>query len=151
MRKGLIITCIVLIGLSLYGIIESFRLERTMQLGVGIGFLPMSMSLVIGVLAIVLWMGVRSGRIEVKDGPICEKGGPLRVLLMVVFLGGYLILIDAVGYVPSTFLFFAATVLFLGKGKIVKTVLTSACFTFFLYAIFRLWLKSPLPTGFLGI
>ncbi len=151
MRKGLIITCIVLIGLSLYGIIESYRLERTMQLGVGIGFLPMSMSLVIGILAIVLWTGVRSGRIKVKDGAICEKGGPIRVILMVVFLSGYLILIEAVGYVPSTFLFFTATVFFLAKGRIVRTVLTSACFTFFLYAIFRLWLKSPLPTGFLGI
>jgi hypothetical protein len=32
-----------------------------------------------------------------------------------------------------------------------KTLLTSAACTFFLYAIFRLWLKSPLPTGILGI
>ena len=48
MRKGLITACIVLIGLSIYGIIESSRLERTMQMGIGIGFLPFCMSLVIG-------------------------------------------------------------------------------------------------------
>ena len=56
-----------------------------------------------------------------------------------------------IGYVPATFLFFCATVFFLGKGRIVRTLLTSAAFTFVLFAIFRLWLKSPLPVGFLGI
>ena len=40
MRKGLITASIVLMGLSLYGIIESSRLERTMKMGVGIAFLP---------------------------------------------------------------------------------------------------------------
>jgi putative tricarboxylic transport membrane protein len=151
MRKGLIAACIVLIGLSLYGIIESSRLERTMQMGVGIAFFPLSMSIVIGILAAVLLVGILKGKVEIKDEPICEKGGAWRVVTVVAILMAYIILIEGIGYVPSTFLFFAATVLFLGKGRILKTLLTSAACTFFLYAIFRLWLKSPLPTGFLGI
>jgi len=151
MRKGLITACVVLIGLSLYGIIESSRLERTMQMGVGIAFFPLSMSLAIGVLSVILLVGVLKGKIKVKDEPICEKGGALRVVTVVAILLGYIILIEGIGYVPSTFLFFAATVCFLGKGRILKTLLTSAACTFFLYAIFRVWLKSPLPTGFLGI
>ena len=151
MRKGMIAACMVLIGLSLYGIIESSRLERTMQMGVGIAFFPLSMSIGIGILAAVLLVGILKGKIEIKDEPICEKGGPLRVVMVVAILLAYIILIEGIGYVPSTFLFFAATVLFLGKGPILKTQLTSAACTFFLYAIFRLWLKSPLPTGFLGI
>jgi putative tricarboxylic transport membrane protein len=151
MRKGLIAACMVLIGLSLYGIIESSRLERTMEMGVGIAFFPLSMSIGIGILAAVLLVGILKGKVEIKDEPICEKGGAWRVVTVVAILLAYIILIEEIGYVPSTFLFFAATVLFLGKGRILKTLLTSAACTFFLYAIFRLWLKSPLPTGFLGM
>jgi putative tricarboxylic transport membrane protein len=151
MKKGLITASIVLMGLSLYGIIESSRLERTMKMGIGIGFLPFTMSLAIGVLAIVLLAGILKGRIKVKDEPICEKGGAFRVVTVVAILVVYLILIEGIGYVASTFLFFFATIFILAKGRIVKTLLTSAAFTLFLYAIFQLWLKSPLPTGFLGI
>ncbi|HEX7372318.1 MAG TPA: tripartite tricarboxylate transporter TctB family protein [Thermodesulfobacteriota bacterium] len=151
MRKGLIAASIFLMGLSLYGVIESSRLERTMQMGVGIAFFPLSMSIGIGILAAVLLVGILKGKVKIKDEPICEKGGAWRVVTVVAILLAYIILIEGIGYVPSTFLFFAATVLFLGKGRILKTLLTSAACTFFLYAIFRLWLKSPLPTGFLGI
>ncbi len=151
MKRGMIAASIVLIGLSLYGIIESLRLERTMQLGIGISFLPLSMSLLIGVLAVLLLIGILKGRIGIKDGPICEKGGALRVVTTVALLTGYVFLIEAIGYVPSTFLFFAAMILYLGKSRWVKALLASAAFTFFLYAIFRLWLQSPLPTGFLGV
>jgi putative tricarboxylic transport membrane protein len=151
MRKGLITASFILMGLSLYGIIESSRLERTMQMGVGIAFFPLSMSIVIGILAAVLLVGILKGKVEIKDEPICEKGGASRVVMAVAILLGYIILIEGIGYLPSTFLFFSAMIFFLGKGRILKTLLTSAAFTFFLYAIFRLWLKSPLPTGFLGI
>jgi putative tricarboxylic transport membrane protein len=151
MRKGLIAASILLMGLSLYGIIESSRLERTMQMGVGIAFFPLSMSIGIGILAAVLLVGILKGKVKIKDEPICEKGGAWRVVTVVAILLAYIILIEEIGYVPSTFLFFAATVLFLGKGRILKTLLTSAACTFFLYAIFRVWLKSPLPTGFLGM
>jgi putative tricarboxylic transport membrane protein len=151
MRKGLIAASILLMGLSLYGIIESSRLERTMQMGVGIAFFPLSMSIGIGILAAVLLVGILKGEVEIKDEPICEKGGAWRVVTVVAILLAYIILIEEIGYMPSTFLFFAATVLFLGKGRILKTLLTSAACTFFLYAIFRVWLKSPLPTGFLGM
>ena len=147
----MITASLFLMGLSLYGIVESSRLERTMQMGVGIAFSPLSMSIVIGGLAVVLLVGILKGRIQVKEKPIFEKGGFPRVLTVVGLLLGYLILIEAIGYMPSTFLFFAAMVFIIGKVRILKTLLTSAACTLFLYAIFRLWLKSPLPTGFLGI
>ncbi len=151
MRKGLIYTSLFLMALSLYGIVESSRLERTMEMGIGIAFFPLSMSVVIGVLSVVLLVGILKGKIRVKEEPIVAKGGAPRVLAVVGFISGYLILIEGIGYLPATFLFFSATVFFLGRGRLLKTLLTSAACTFFLYAIFRLWLKSPLPTGFLGM
>jgi putative tricarboxylic transport membrane protein len=151
MKKGLIAASIVLMALSLYGMVESSRLERTMQMGIGIGFLPFTMSLAMGVLSLVLLVGVLKGKIKIKDEPICEKGGAVRVVTVVVILSAYIILVEGIGFVPSTFLFFCGTIFVLRHGRIVRTLLTSAAFTLFLYAIFRVWLKSPLPTGFLGI
>ena len=151
MKKGLIAASMVLMALSLFGIVESSRLERTMKMGIGIGFLPFTMSLAMGVLSLVLLVGVLKGKIKITDEPICEKGGALRVITVVAILSAYIILIEGIGFVPSTFLFFCGTIFILGHSRIVKTLLTSAAFTLFLYAIFRVWLKSPLPTGFLGI
>ncbi len=151
MKKGMIAASILLMGLSLYGIIESSRLERTMQMGVGIAFFPLTMSIVIGGLAVILLVGILKGRIPVKDMPIFQEGGFPRVVTVFGLLVGYLILIEGIGYTVSTLLFFTAMVLFLQRGQALKTLLTSAACTFFLYAIFRVWLKSPLPTGFFGI
>ena len=122
-----------------------------MKMGIGIGFLPFTMSLAMGVLSLVLLVGVLKGKIKITDKPIYEKGGALRVVAVVAILSAYIILIEGIGFVPSTYLFFCGTIFLLGQRRIVKTLLTSAAFTLFLYAVFRLWLKSPLPTGFLGI
>lgn len=151
MRKGLIISSLVLIALSLFGIIESSRLERTMKMGVGIAFFPLTMSIAIGVLAGILLFRIIKGKFPVKDKPIWEVGEGKRVAWLLLIFGMYILLIEPLGYVFATFLFFVTLVLFLGRGQVIKTIVTSAACTFLLYAIFRLWLKSPLPTGFLGI
>jgi len=151
MKKGLIISCVILIALSVYGLIESSRLERTMTMGIGIGFLPFAMSLAIGGLSITFLVGILRGRVKIKDDAIFQPDGRGRVIVVVALLMGYILLIELIGYVLSTFLYLAATIIFLRRERIVNAVLMSVGLTFFLYAIFRLWLKSPLPTGFLGI
>ncbi|MGC8811767.1 MAG: tripartite tricarboxylate transporter TctB family protein [bacterium] len=151
MKKGLIISSLALIGLSLFGIIESSRLERTMKMGVGIAFFPLTMSIAIGILSFILLWGIIKGKMPIKDKPLWEAGEGKRVWWVLIIFGMYVLLIEPIGYVLATFLFFVALVLFLGRGQIIKTIVTSAACTFLLYAIFRLWLKSPLPTSFLGI
>lgn len=151
MRKGLIISSLVLIGLSLFGIIESSRLERTMKMGVGIAFFPLTMSFAIGILAGILLFGIIKGKIPIKDKPLWESGDGKRVVWVLIILGMYVFLIEPIGYVLATFLFFVTLVFFFSRGQIIKTLVTSAACTFLLYAIFRLWLKSPLPAGLLGI
>ena len=151
MRKGLIISCVLLTVLSVYGIVESSRLERTMTMGIGIAFLPFTMSLAIGGLSIAFLVNILRGRVEIADKPIFQPDGRIRICVVFLLLVGYVFLIEVLGYVPSTFLYLAATIIFLRRERIVSALLMSVGLTFFLYAIFRLWLKSPLPTGFLGI
>lgn len=151
MKKGLIIVCVILIVLSVYGLIESSRLERTMKMGIGIGFLPFVMSLAIGGLSITLLVSILRGRAEIKDKLVFQPEGRSRVFVVVAFLMGYLFLIEWLGYAPSTFIFLAATIICLRRERVFNAVLMSFGLTVILYAIFRLWLKSPLPAGFLGI
>lgn len=151
MRKGLIISSLVLIGLSLFGIIESSRLERTMKMGVGIAFFPLTMSIAIGILAFILLLGITKGKFPIKDKPLWEPGEGKRVFWVLIIFGVYILLIEPIGYVLATFSFFVSLILFFRGGQIIRTLVSSAACTFLLYAIFRLWLKSPLPTGILGI
>lgn len=151
MKKGLIIVSIILMGISLLGMIESSRLERTMKMGVGIGFLPFWTSALIGILSLTLLIHVLQGKKSDAGPPLFPREKMARVGFMGIILFAYLILFEVIGYLASTFLFFAATILFLQRSRVMSVVISGAVFAFLLYAIFKIWLKSPLPTGFLGI
>jgi putative tricarboxylic transport membrane protein len=151
MKKGLIAISIILMGFSLLGMIEASRLERTMKMGVGIGFLPFWMCAIIGGLACILLVKVLRGKISNADKPVFPEENMSRVLFMAILLLAYLAVFEIIGYVWATFLFFIAMILMLERTRIRGGVFYGAVFTSILYAIFKLWLKSPLPTGLFGI
>lgn len=151
MKKGLIVTSIVLMFFSLIGMLESSRLQRTMKMGIGIGFLPFWMSAIIGILALILLINAIRGRYIHQDVTIFHGNSSLRVLFLAIALALYISLIDVIGYVSSTFLFLFFSILLLKRYRIINVLISAALFTFILYAIFKLWLKSPLPTGLIGI
>lgn len=151
MKKGLIIVSIILMGISLLGMIESSRLERTMKMGVGIGFLPFWTCVLIGALSSTLFIHVLRGKKRDAGPPLFPREKIARVGFMGIILFAYLILFEVIGYLASTFLFFAATILLLQRSRVMSVVISGAVFAFLLYAIFKIWLKSPLPTGFFGI
>ncbi|MDO9210608.1 MAG: tripartite tricarboxylate transporter TctB family protein [Deltaproteobacteria bacterium] len=151
MKKGLIIVSIILMGMSLLGMIESSKLERTMKMGIGINFLPFWMCAIIGALALTLFVKALRGRITDADKPVFPKENMPRVVFMAIFLLAYLIVFEIIGYTYATFLFFAAMIFFLQRSRMMGAVFFGAVFTALLYAIFKLWLKSPLPSGPFGI
>lgn len=151
MKKGLIIVSIILMGMSLLGMIESSRLERTMKMGIGIDFLPFWMCAFIGILALILLITALRGKISGADKPVFPEENMPRVVLMAILLLAYLLAFEIIGYVWATFLFFVAMIFLLQRSRIMGGVFYGAVFTFMLYAIFKLWLKSPLPTGLFGI
>ena len=137
--------------MALLGMIESSRLERTMQMGIGIDFLPFWMSAFIGILALILLITALRGKIKEPDQPLLPKENMPRVVFMAIFLLAYLIVFEIIGYAYATFLFFAAMIFFLQRSRMIGAVFFGAVFTALLYAIFKLWLKSPLPSGPFGI
>jgi putative tricarboxylic transport membrane protein len=151
MKKGLITISIILMGFSLLGMIEASRLERTMKMGVGIGFLPFWMCAIIGVLACILLVNVLRGKISDAGKPAFPKENMPRVLFMAILLLAYLAVLDTIGYVWATFLFFAAMIFSLDRSRLLGGIFYGAAFTSILYGIFKLWLKSAVPTGLFGI
>ena len=151
MKKGLITISIILMGFSLLGMIEASKLERTMKMGIGIGFLPFWMSAIIGALACLLLVKVLRGKISDADKPVFPEENMPRVLFMAILLLAYLAVFEFIGYVWATFLFFVAMIFILERSRILAGVFYGAVFTSILFAIFKLWLKSPLPTGLFGI
>jgi hypothetical protein len=151
MKKGLIAISIILMGFALAGMIESSRLERTMKMGIGIGFLPFWMCAIIGVLAGILLIKVLRGKISDVDKPVFPQENMPRVFFMAILLLAYLAVVEFIGYISATFLFFIAIIFILERSRILGGIFYGAVFTSILYAIFKLWLKSPLPTGPFGI
>ena len=151
MKNGLILVSIFLIVMSFLGMIESSKLHTTVKMGVEIGFLPFWMSAIIGLLALLLLINILRGKLTVPDKAVFPKENFHRMIFLVVSLTLYIFLIDRLGYLISTFLFLFTAMYLLRRDRIVKIIFTSSVFSIALYAIFKLWLKSPLPVGFLGI
>ncbi|MFB3886290.1 MAG: tripartite tricarboxylate transporter TctB family protein [Thermodesulfobacteriota bacterium] len=151
MKRGLIAVSIALMVASVVGMIESSKLPRSLKMGIGIGFLPFWMSAAIGILALLLFISTFRGRMALEDKPIFVKESLSLVIPVFIAMILYLILINIVGYGISTFLFLFATILVLQRSRWVTAFISAVVFTFFLYALFKLFLRAPLPTGLIGV
>lgn len=60
---------------------------------------------------------------------------------------GGVVLILLFGIVPAVFLFNFGWMRFLSKYSLKRSIFVSLIFTLFVYAVFRLWLRVPFPTG----
>ena len=151
MKKGLIIVSIILMGMALLGMIEASRLERTMEMSIDVGFLPFWVCAFIGVLALILLISALRRKISEPAKPLFPRENIPRVLVVVIALLGYVILFETIGYVLSTFLFFLVTIYIMQRSRVKSILFFGALFTFVLFVIFKVWLKSPLPPGPFGI
>jgi len=151
MKKGLIIISIILMVFAVLGMIEASQLERTMKMGIGINFLPFWMSAFIGILALTLFISALRGKISEPDKPLFPRENIPRVAIVTTALLGYIIFLETIGYIISTFLFFLVTIFVLQRKRIVSILFFGALFTLILFAIFKVWLGSPLPSGLFGI
>lgn len=57
------------------------------------------------------------------------------------------LMIQLVGIAPAVFFFSAIWMRYLSKYSWVKSLLSSAVFTVFIYGVFRFWLRVPFPRG----
>lgn len=75
-----------------------------------------------------------------------EKVKQFFVVLLGCFL--YILLATVIGYTVTTFLYILSMLLFLTRKK-KQSILIAIGFTLFIYVLFNIGLKVPLPKGFL--
>ncbi len=132
------------LGLSLFVLWQSLRLELGTLKQPGPGFLSFCAGVILSVLSLILihrgW-GVRESR----------KHLPPRVILALVCLFAYSLVLDKVGFVVATF-FLVGILFHLGEPRRWWTLLgMSALVTFLVYLVFGVLLHVFFPRGFLGI
>jgi putative tricarboxylic transport membrane protein len=112
----------------------------------GPGFFPFWGGLLLGACALILLVRSLKSRERLASGAI-----PWPALIMVLgALLGYLLFLEMLGFIIVTLLFLLALFCFAEIGWI-KHVAWSAIATSLVYALFKLWLKVPLPSGLLGL
>jgi putative tricarboxylic transport membrane protein len=132
------------LGLSLFVLWQSLRLELGTLKQPGSGFLSFCAGVILSALSLILihrgW-GVRESR----------KHLPRRVILALACLFAYSLVLDKVGFVVATF--FLVGILFqLGEPRRWWVLLgISALVTFLAYFVFGVLLHVYFPRSFLGI
>ncbi|WP_319757940.1 tripartite tricarboxylate transporter TctB family protein [uncultured Sphaerochaeta sp.] len=110
----------------------------------GGGFVPVIFAVIVLAAALAILIKVVFGKNQ-KETYVFQPSAFIPVVAAV--LGGFMLQVGGIGF--SVFLFTSIWMRFLSKYSWVKTLITSAIFTFFIYGIFRMWLRVPFPQGFI--
>jgi len=83
-----------------------------------------------------------------KDGQKKQKNAH-RAIVIIILIGIWVLMLDYVGFLLSTIIFLAGSIVVCGSRNYTKIVVISILFPIFMYFIFRGVLKTTLPEGFL--
>lgn len=115
----------------------------------GPGFFPFGLSIALILLSFALI------QTHWKSDPLPASFWPgrtwLRPLLGIATLIFYALVVDFLGFIPTTFLFLVLWMWVIERLRWRTIISVSVGTTIVLYAIFTLFLEVPLPHGFLGL
>ena len=109
---------------------------------------PRVLALFMSFLAILLIINAFLGKSLEKEDHIDPKGF-LRVLVAIGICIVYLVLVNLLGFVTSTFLFLFVLMALLKQKRIILRIISSVTVSVIVWAIFRYFLVIPLPDGLL--
>jgi putative tricarboxylic transport membrane protein len=130
-------------------IIESYRLGLGTLHQPGPGFLFFWAAILLGIMALVILF--RTGVNQKSAGSKIFRSSQLnlgKVVLVLASLFLYALLMDTLGFIPITFLFFIFLLKVVERKGWGVAILTSVVVTALAYLLFETWLKSQLPKGF---
>ena len=142
-----ITTLIFWFGLSLFFCIESFRLGLGSLHAPGPGFLTFWVSLVVGLLAVILCLQERGKKFLKNAAPLFRGKNLRNIIYANVFLYGYAVLFDKIGFFLCTVFFIGCCLKVIGSKKWKIVILGSISMAVVAYMVFDYWLAIPLPKG----
>ncbi len=136
------------IAIAISIIVGSLELQFYTRLGPGPGFFPLILAVIFGILSLV-WL-IQSTVYKSESGEkkfLPDKAALARIGAIVVSLIGVRILMNPLGYQLTMFMFLFILIKFLGKRKLVETVIVSLFGSVGVYYLFGKVLGLLLPTS----
>jgi putative tricarboxylic transport membrane protein len=115
----------------------------------GPGFFPFGLALVLILLSLALIF--KSWTKDLVPAAFWPGKTWLRPLLGTAILFFYALIVDPVGFIPTTFIFLVAWMQVIERLRWRTTISISVGTTAALYLIFVWFLEVPVPQGFLGV
>lgn len=83
-----------------------------------------------------------------KDAQKKQKNAQ-RAIVIIILIGIWVLALDYIGFLLSTIIFLAGSIIVCGSRNYIKVAIISILFPLFMYFLFRGVLKTTLPEGFL--
>ena len=116
----------------------------------GPGFLFFWVNIVLGIMSLIVLIRAWAGKKEEGPQPaIFGDQNVSKIVFVLISLFLYGILMEPVGFIPVTLLFFIFILRIIEKKRWFYTLFVSIVVTVISYLIFETWLQSQLPKGLL--
>jgi putative tricarboxylic transport membrane protein len=138
--SGVVLVAVALVAWLAAGDLPFGTLHRP-----GPGFLPRSLAVLIGALALLLV--ARGARGEPERGSWPDRSGARRVAVMLLALLAYAALLEPAGYVLATAALFVVLLRWVSAQSWIVTTLGTVLASGGSYVLFARWLMVSLPTG----
>lgn len=150
MKKRNLIVSIILLALTIATLIEIRDLPIGSLSSPQVGFFPLVLAIILGILCLVLLGQTIKRKDEVKAPPWVSGRGlqPLILTTVILFLYGFFF--EPLGYLITTFLLIAFLVGAFGTKKWWVVITIALISTVGSYLLFDTLLKASLPKGLLG-
>jgi hypothetical protein len=86
-----------------------------------------------------------------KENHLFFKTNSLKIVFLFSTMIAYGVLVEIVGFLGTTFLWFSSIMLILKSGSPIKAFLYGAFASFACYVLFNILLQGQFPRGFVGI
>jgi putative tricarboxylic transport membrane protein len=153
MKKGDIIFSVIGMGLSLWLILESQKFAYTSKFGIGPGFFPFWLGIVLAAFSLfrfIISLREKYSAEELK--PRLPGWGSLgRLGLIMLIMAGFALVMTSLGFILTVFLFVSIILFILEGDSVLKSIFYGVMFSAAVFLVFRYWLEVDLPRGLLGI
>ena len=152
MKRAYQFTSLVLILAAAFLARESLQLKFYTPVGPGPGFFPFWLSLLLGMLAAIMFFQAMSHPEPSGGEHFLPRGrGALRIGAIELALVACVLLLDRLGF-RLTILAFSLFLLYsFGRPNLLVMLAIAIAGSFGVYHLFVEWLHVPLPTGTLGL
>jgi len=144
------ISSLVWVGVGVAIIISSLQMKLGTLKAPGPGFIFILTGIVIVVLSLLVFLKalwLQRGKKGREAEAFWANVNLRKLLLSVGFLFAYAFLLESLGYLSTTFLFICFLLRSVERIRWPSALITAIGVTLVSYAMFKLWLEVPLPTG----